>query len=552
MEVSSFCISHGVIPPTISPASAEYLSSYLERVEHSLLSDDEAEYMEKLKSKLLGDMVFDDGTLSIDIDLDMNLYLAFGDFDALDYSNFPDAIPSKDRRGESFSYRDTDPFANLRAEMFFGDNVALEGTLLVGNNSHHIYKTSLGWLYAEYDGKEYSVFSVKEGDITSYPLDFPYLSGLSIGNGFSSLIVGRYAHSVGLGKTGNLVAADNFKYQEIVQGSLFSNKLSYYATVTRFDQMLEKNNGFYEFSRSEFMGNQQYRVHHRIEISPFDNLRASIDLGTLYNTSSGMDIRFFQPLMLQHNYGNYSNKTQKEYYDEANNIMSFSIDYLPIDRLLISSEFVLDQYQTPSEEKESVPPAFGARLSVLYSNVYDGSIIDGFFETVYTNPYLYLNGKADANGKLDHNLDYIVGYHSEYGDDYGYSGYQFGPDTILFAMGFNNRSFETGWSFSLEVLYRIQGMNIVRHRAEGHHSMDIDMANACFYENPDIDLKTPSGGFGLAEHLLEAKCGAEFEYKGLAIYVEGLINIYWNYENNPDLDCVLAPIVRFGTRYAFF
>ena len=112
--------------------------------------------------------------------------------------------------------------------------------------------------------------------------------------------------------------------------------------------------------------------------------------------------------------------------------------------------------------------------------------------------------------------------------------------------------FNTGWSFSFDALYRMQGMNVVRHRSLGNHYTDIDMTNSYFKVNPDIALKTPSGGFGFAEHLVGAKCSVLYECKGLKAYAEGVINIYWNNENNPNLDKIIAPILRIGAKYSFF
>ena len=74
---------------------------------------------------------------------------------------------------------------------------------------------------------------------------------------------------------------------------------------------------------------------------------------------------------------------------------------------------------------------------------YSSKIGDGrfnlWFESVYTNPYLYLNGKRykkeDSKTGIEHNLDYIIGYQSEYMNDYGYSGYIYEPDNIVFSIG---------------------------------------------------------------------------------------------------------------------
>ncbi len=550
-RVERICILSGVLPPTVSPASTSYLLGFVDRIDETKLSREERELLSSVKEELCKEPLFSSGVFASEFELEFNLNYTAGELDFYDYSNKESSLPSKDIRNEGFVFRYEDPFAYMRANLFFGPYVALEGSLQIGNNNHHIYRTSLGWLTCEYEGKRYSLFTTTEGDVNNVPLDFPYLAGLSISNDYASFFLGRYPHKMGLGMTGNMIIGDNFSYQEVLMAALHSDFASYYASVTRFDQMIEADNGYYQMSRSKFRGDQQYRVVHRLEISPLENLRASVDLGTLYNTTVGLDIRFLQPLMLQHNYGNYVNKSEKEYYDEANNIMGVSLDYLPTEGVLLSLELTLDQWQTAAEDQTSVPPAFGAKALLMGVKCLDDALLDIYLEAVYTNPYLYLNGKYDENGR-DHNLDHIVGYHTEHVDDYGYSGYVFGPDTIAFATGISYEEIKTGWGLDFSMLYKIQGQKTLKHRASEYHMTEIDMSDSYFVRSEDGYEATPTGGFDSTERLLSLKGGISYEKNWFGAYLDVVLNHYENYGNDPDKDNLLAPMVQVGVKCSFF
>lgn len=353
VRVDSLARRAGVLGPSnFSPMSARALIIALERIDATTLpSQDKAEYDELMNMLEKGDMIYTSDILKIELGLDVNLNANIADYSQL---NFFTSTPVTDRREEMLvQYRYDDPLLSIYPKFFFGESVFIEGDFAVGNNSNRLYESSLGW--------------ISGGSTIPF---VPFKAGLSVGNEYVSMIIGRYPHSIGSGITGNLIAGDNFLYQEMGTLSFLSNHFSYNMSLTRFDQQDEYSTTSpspVNFSRQEFSGKQQVRSIHRMDATFFDKLRFALDFGTIYNSSYGFDIRYFFPFVLQHNYYNYTNATPKEDYDEANNIMGLMLEYVPVKGLALMAQFILDQYQLPGEDPDSVPIAYGVMANIKYS-----------------------------------------------------------------------------------------------------------------------------------------------------------------------------------------
>ena len=70
----------------------------------------------------------------------------------------------------------------------------------------------------------------------SLQFDFSWRAGVSLGNNYFSFISGRYPFSLGTSVTGNLIAGDNFTYQEIAMATFMNNYFTYSLSLTNFDQ----------------------------------------------------------------------------------------------------------------------------------------------------------------------------------------------------------------------------------------------------------------------------------------------------------------------------
>ena len=583
--VETLCREAGVIgPSSFSPVTGRILEIALNRIDVSSLSEDLREEYNNLMAEIIGDdndVTFKSGVFGFDLNLRANLQLNIADYDKFIFSNGPKtqqemvpsidgepAIipePSFDRSNDALiPYRYEMPALSLYPEMYFSDYIFLEADFSIRNNPYRLYESSFGWLMTGVYGN-FSFFGKNPSGLpgyiqypnSSFAPDFPYRAGASIGNDYFSFILGRFPHSMGSGITGNLVVGDNFTYQELMAISLTTNYFTYNISVTRFDQQVSIpdsiNPDYTMFSRQEFTGDQQYRVVHRFDVNLWDKVRFAVDLGTIYNTSFGLDPRFFYPFMIHHNYFNYTNYEEMTEFDEANNIMGFELEIAPFKGFGISGQFVLDQAQMYFEDGDSLPAAYGALLNFKYSTHIDDGVFNTWFEGVYTSPYLYLNGKRYGDGTIEYNLDYIVGYHVQYKDSAGFSGYIYGPDSLVFSLGCEYISSDS-WTVGGNIQYRVQGKKGGLYTGWYTNQIGIvDMGNSVIEDDSTIfmnDNITPSGGWYNAEQLFKIAAYGNYlldEYN-LEFFAAGAVNTYFNY-NREHGKTEVQPQFSFGIKW---
>lgn len=543
-RVDQLCRRAGVTGPTsFSPMPARALVIALERIDTTSLNvADLAEYgelMETLTGE--GQYIYEEDFFSFDLDLLVNLGVNIADYDEWEFRNRgEDLATAWDRRNDTLvPYRYEDPSLAAGIKMDFGGHVALEAQFDVRNRPDYLYETSFGWLFTGRTGGKVIFIGMSP--------ELPTRAGVSIGNEYFNLTLGRFPHGIGSGMTGNLAVGDNFSYQELLALSFMSDFFNYNISITRFDQQVSVNedgSGYITtFNRSEFSGDQQYRVVHRFDFNLFDRVRFAVNLSTLYNSSYGFDFRYLFPFVIAHNYYNYANEVGKTYYDEANNIMSFDLEVAIVDGLSFSAQAVIDQFQMYFEDQGAVPPAYGFLGNLKYSRTLaDKGMFNIWVEGVYTNPYLYLNGKREActdedtdvtDNNIDYNLDYVVGYHRQYLDDYGYSGYIYGPDSMVFSLGADYRAVDGSFQVGGNALYRVRGENGIRHATVTHQQTDIDMSDSIFNLG-DVDAGVPSGGWYNAEHLLKFAVYGIYDFDRevwgqVSLYAAGSVNSYFNY-----------------------
>lgn len=577
-RVDELCRRAGVIgPSTFSPVTGRVLVIALERIDPSSLGEGDRIEYGRLYGQLTGESyLFEDDGFAFDLETMVNLEGFLADYDDFDYANDRTGF-APDRRNESLvPYRYEDPFLLLGAKVDFFDNVALEVEYEIRNNPQMMYESSLGWLYSHQR-------TDRQGFYSTFAPEMPFRAGGSFGNDYISFILGRYPHGMGGGITGNLAVGDNFVYQEIANLSFLSNWFTYNISVTRFDQQMyyvrqadgtvvpatdgSSGGDRTTFSRSEFDGLQQFRVVHRFDLNLFDRFRFAVNLATIYNSTYGLDMRFFYPFVIGHNYYNYTNDIEKTYFDEANNLISLETEFVIVDGLSFSAQVAIDQFQMFFEGADSVPPAYGALANLKYSTALgDDSVLNVWLETVYTSPYLYLNGKTDSTvdessgqtvSSIDYNLDYVVGYHMQYLDDYGYSGYIYGPDSFVLSTGGDFTSYDDRYTVGWNLLYRIKGAKGISHYAGDHQLTEIDMSDAHIESDSDsfMGVDTPSGGWDRAEHLVKLSAYGKYS---LPRYVWGQVtfytalggNLYFNYQRFVG-KTEFQPMMLFGVKWTF-
>ena len=549
-RVSALCMRSDVIgPSSSSPLSAKALLIALDRINSDKLEEqDKAEYDELYSILTEENYILKTEGFSLDMDLGVNLGVNIADYSDFDYGNTKKAEPDYDRRENTLvPYRYQDGLLSAGIRMNFGDYINLDTRFDLKNPNDAMFESTLGFLVTSVTDKR------------GIAAEWPFRAGASIGNDYVSFIFGRFPHSIGNGITGNLLIGDNFDYQEVTALSFMSNYFTYNISVTRFDlQSLEEN---HHFVRNKFLGEQQVRVNHRFDINILDKARFVLNLGTMFKSSSFFDIRFFYPFMITHNYNDYNSGVNRTSYDEANNILSVEIEWNIAEGFLTTAQVVVDQFQMPWEDWSSLPLAFGVLWNLKHSMRLEQGTLNSWIEAVYTNPYLYLNAKYFMDGEIeliDYNLDHIVGYNTIWLDDYGYSGYVHGPDSIVFSVGSSYIANEDKFEIGGNLLYKISGNKGIKHKANGSYNTSIDMSDAVIEKTPEEYMKnivSPSGGWKTAEHILKFALYGIYNINGtswgnVSIYSAFGFNTYFNYCHKPG-DVEFQPQLLIGVKYLY-
>ncbi len=356
-----------------------------------------------------------------------------------------------------FPYKDMLPWNNWIGDFYYGDNAFLQFNVysedLMGDKSSISLKSDT---IQSFDTNLDS-FIFKDFKLNNTNHNFNG-EGV-IGNDNMAFMFGRNRLNEGRAHTGNLVISDNFRFQEYMKYSFYSNFLSYHMSLTQFGT---QGNNPLEASAFSSNGFQQTRVIHRIEFTPITWFGVVLSNGATMFTDNPLDFRNLFPFDFIHNHYNGSGS---EIYDinnpnrdEVNNIAALEFDFGPFYNFSAHIQLVSDQYKMMNEDSSNLPNALGSLLSVDYSKVIDKGIFTTYVEFVYTNPFLYLNTKEDMDGNPFYDLDHIFGYTTFTAKELCYGGYPLGPDTIAFATGVSYRV-PSLYNIDLDILYSLKGEN---------------------------------------------------------------------------------------------
>lgn len=318
----------------------------------------------------------------------------------------------------------------------------------------------------------------------------PDVAGISLGSDYSHLYIGRNRQSIGSGKSGNLMVGDNFYYQNFGKFTIHTNPFTYNLSITYFDR--QRSTAISDYSSNSgrkggtqlenfgFSGPHQVRVIHNYQATFFDKLVVSLNFGNLFDTDNALDLRMLNPFMFMHNYFNYTEYNENYYGNgakiEANNHFSLAVSYTFLPSWNIYLELMVDQFQLPGEKtsgKKEPPNALGALFNISHTARIGDGFLNSYAEVVYTSPNLYLNEKyTNEDGStishsredgLDYyywNQDLIVGNSIWWANDISYSGYLYGPDTILAEIGSEYES--SIFSVGAKIRYKAHGEQGIR------------------------------------------------------------------------------------------
>lgn len=311
----------------------------------------------------------------------------------------------------------------------------------------------------------------------------PLVSEAVIGTDYLHLYIGRNRQSLGLGYTGNLMLGDNFIYQDFAKFTINTNYFTYNLSLTVFNT--QKNTpisaysplGSTKLNSTTFSGKKQYRVINNYQINLFDKATIYLNFGNLFD--SEFDLRMINPFYIMHNIFNFTKFGGNDYGNgaaiEANNHFSLALSYPFVPGWSLYLEAMIDQFQLIGENSSTAkepPNALGLLLNLTNASIINEGILKTHAEVVYTTPSLYLNEKyVDEEGNISHdrndsstdyywNQDLIVGYNTWWGDDLSYSGYIYGPDSLVFQLGADYE--KDNWNIKGTFTYKIHGERGIR------------------------------------------------------------------------------------------
>ena len=383
--------------------------------------------------------------------------------------------------------------------------------------------------------------------------NFPYDAGISLSSDNLSLITGRGKVSQGEGFTGNTAVGDNYDYQEFLKLGANTRNTGFFLTLTNFDSSRQAiaDSGHvvtepWKVQNAKFSGYRELRHSAGYEASVFDKVKVSLSFVTLLDTDTAFDFRYLNPFMVMHSYFNYHEDTVLE----ANNIISIDLSFAIARGLRLYFQFSMDQIQFSGEAKGYAndylyvdPNAYAALLNISWSKDIEDGILTLFGEAVYTSPAMYLNQKYYDNGNVTQykgkiengqytssfepcwSQDFLLGYNRTesygYNADMAFSGYIYGPDAIVFALG-GEYYIPEKLNISSSLFYMVHGEKGRGFSIENYNFSGLDTLET-------INVMSPTG---VVEHTLVAKVEGDYIINDyVSIYGGAAFSSFWNYRN---------------------
>lgn len=427
-DVVTLCRVAGVVgPSSATPITADELKMAIERIDVNKLDSHYKALLDSVNQELKSNDDF-----SFDYDLAISPQIFYSkDYEKIEQKEF--FIP----------FNDQDPLVYFGLEFEYGDSAFFETSFELMNTSSIIDKSnddkiipgiplsSFGFLI-DYRNNSFNTI-LNNCSVPVYG-ETPSVARGAIGGRWMNVVIGRTRQQMGSSRTANLVVGDNYLFQEAMDFSFFAKPFTYSLNLTHFDTQDIK--GIVEHTR--YSGpKQQIRIMHRFDAALIDNFRVALNLGNIIYTDNPFDLRYLFPVFMSHNLYNYQEypETTSAKHDEANNIIGVEFEYIPLSRLELHVQLVVDQFKTFIEQGSTYPNAIGGMIGASYLKSFEDFDVDFWAETIYTSPVLYLNYKT-TDGKIDYNYDWALGYwRRDTRGDLKWSGYKGGPGVIALTLG---------------------------------------------------------------------------------------------------------------------
>lgn len=518
------CLLAGVSgPSTATPISGDELLIALDRINPATLSTESREKYYKLKASIKEpDNLISYGVFNATTEPSINFETYIQTSDNPELSNQDWLVKYKDRLD----------MITLPVEIGISDYFYGEAEVELAKQFYNY-----GHGFSQYFSTNYSLDMQKS---------MPYVADAVIGTPYLHLFVGRNTQSIGNGYTGNLMLGDNFLFQDFTKFSIHTSPFTFNLSLSFFDTQKNSEIGKQweygdgtQLNNFSFSGPQQIRIVQNYQITLFKKATVYINFGSLFDAQNGFDLRMLNPFIILHNYFDYTSFNGNNYGDgaaiEANNHMSFALDYTFLPGWKVYFEAMIDQFQLAGEHSSIAvepPNAFGLLLNFTNISEIDGGYLTSYIEGVYTTPNLYLNEKYTDGTTISHdnvdgrynqyywNQDLILGNSIWWGNDISYTGYQYGPDTIVVEIG--NEYEKDTWLIGGKLHFRMHGEQGIQFHKNQHSNI---------YNSDSV---WNIGLTGDIEYSLIAQIYGEWSPMDYLTFRANIAHIeQFNYRNNP-------------------
>lgn len=254
----------------------------------------------------------------------------------------------------------------------------------------------------------------------AFDAGFPMQTGITFGNGFCNLTIGRGALNIGRSLSGSVLLADGVDRLDYMTASFFHKKVRLSLNV------LELEPTRFVFS-------------HEAAFRPFDWMAIRFYEGVVVNAP--FDPKYLNPMMIFHNYFGWREDTfnKKAVPGEAGKSsvgcqLGLSLDIVPVRGFRLYGQYGQNQFQTSFELKSSpearnIPNSFGGLIGAEYIRPFTFGHLSVTGEFFYANPWMYI--MENKRISLYHRRKDTVAAHGNSSTDIMmWVANPYGPDTM--------------------------------------------------------------------------------------------------------------------------
>ncbi len=278
---------------------------------------------------------------------------------------------------------------------------------------------------------------------------FPFRAFVAGGGPHWSVQLGRDTLSWGNGTGGNLMLSDSAGYLDFVRATTWWKAFKWTTVYAGLEPWLTTSELANDPDASTG-GPEPYKAFfaHRVEARLFGTLGLSLTEATIFGRKYP-DVTYLNPMMVFHNW----------FENQITNInMAVEAEWTPIAGLAVYAQYVLDQWQTPSElaaypDAADQPDSYGYLFGLQGLKPAGEGWFEATLEWIHSNPWLYTERFASPL------LSYTVRRHITASHRYYLDrplGWKYGPDADSKTLTIGYRV-PGRWAASLSAELRAKG-----------------------------------------------------------------------------------------------